>query len=135
MEIFFKQRQDGTYFGEFHETKPNGYITQAELPTIEPTASDLINAEYNRYLKRKTDGENAYLMLSAEFRMAKLSGQISEQAHLYIENLLKPVRDEIMFGQWKEALRLLEAFGVEQVGSELYNRLHLQISDYITENY
>ena len=37
MEIFFKQRQDGTYFGEFHETKPDGYITQAELPTIQVT--------------------------------------------------------------------------------------------------
>ena len=34
MEIYFKLNTDGTYFGEFHETKPEGYITKEELPTI-----------------------------------------------------------------------------------------------------
>lgn len=37
MEIFFKQRQDGTYFGEFHETKPEGYLIKEELPVVEIT--------------------------------------------------------------------------------------------------
>jgi len=33
MEIFYKQKADGSYFGEFHEVQPQGYITQNELPT------------------------------------------------------------------------------------------------------
>jgi hypothetical protein len=33
MEIFYKQKTDGSYFGEFHEVQPQGYITQSELPT------------------------------------------------------------------------------------------------------
>ena len=135
MEIFYKQKTDGTYFGEFHEVQPQGYITKEELPTIEPNPIDLVNLEFQKYLQRKTDGENAYLQISAEFRMAKISGDISEEAHLYIENLLKPIRDEIMFGQWMEGLRLLELIGIEQIGEELYNRLHLQINNYVTENY
>ena len=35
MEIYYKLNEDGTYYGEFHETKPEGYITKEELPTIE----------------------------------------------------------------------------------------------------
>jgi ribosome assembly protein YihI (activator of Der GTPase) len=35
MEIFYKEKQDGTFYGEFHETKPSGFITQEELPIIE----------------------------------------------------------------------------------------------------
>jgi len=135
MEIYFKQKSDGTYFGEFHEVQPQGYITKEELPTIEPNPIDLVKLEFEKYLQTKTDGENAYLQISAEFRMAKISGDISEEAHLYIENLLKPIRNEIMFGQWMEGLRLLELIEIELIGDELYNRLHLQISNYVTENY
>jgi len=91
--------------------------------------------EFNCYLRRKSDGENAYLKLSAEFRLAKLSGQISEETHSYLEELLTPVRNEIMFGQWKKALDILENLGVEQIGADLYNRLYTQISLYINDNY
>lgn len=93
------------------------------------------NIEFQIYLKRKKDGEQAYLKISAEFRLAKLNGVISEETHRFIENILKPVRNEVMFGQWKEALFILEEIGNSQIGNELYNRLHLQISNYINENY
>ena len=48
MEIYFKQKADGTYFGEFHEVQPQGYITQNELPTqvvseVVPTEVKSIN--------------------------------------------------------------------------------------------
>jgi len=103
--------------------------------TEEEISYEIVEHEFQKYLQRKTDGENAYLQISAEFRMAKISGAISEEKHLYIENLLKPVRDEIMFGQWMEGLRLLELIEIEQIGDELYNRLHLQISNYVSKNY
>jgi len=91
--------------------------------------------EFQTYLKRKSDGEMSYLKLSAEFRLAKLSGQISEETHSYIEELLTPVRNEVMFGQWKKGLSILESLGVAQIGVDLYGRLHAQISNYIIENY
>lgn len=93
------------------------------------------NNEFQLYLKRKADGENAYLKISAEFRVLKLSGVITEETHQLIEDHLKPVRNEVMFGQWKDALRLLEDLGTTPVGAELYDRLHFQISNYISENY
>ena len=43
MEIFYKQKADGSYFGEFHEVQPQGYITKEELPTIE--VSEVVPAE------------------------------------------------------------------------------------------
>jgi hypothetical protein len=98
-------------------------------------ASESLELETQRYVKRTQDGINAYAKISAEFRLAKLSGQISEQAHGYIENLLIPVRNEVLAGQWISALMKLEALGVVQVGQELYDRLHLQLTNYITQNY
>jgi hypothetical protein len=74
---------------------------------------------------------DAYLKISAEFRVAKLSGQISEAEHKAIEELLIPVRDEIRAGQWISGLIKLEALGSENIGVTLYDRLHLQISNYI----
>ena len=43
MEIFYKEKQDGTFYGEFHEIKPVGFITKEELPIIE--AEELVPAE------------------------------------------------------------------------------------------
>lgn len=104
-----------------------------ELP--EPTQEEIQNLEFQQYLKRKYDGEQAYLKLSAEFRLAKLSGIITEEAHSAIEEILTPVRNEVMFGQWKKGLSILELIGSNQIGISLYDRLHLQISNYISENY
>lgn len=107
--------------------------TNNEIITVE--VSIAAENEFQSYLKRKADGENAYLKLSAEFRLAKLYGQISEETHSYLEELLTPVRNEVMFGQWKKGLSILESLGVAQIGEDLYNRLHLQISEYILNNY
>lgn len=93
------------------------------------------NKEFELYLKRKSDGETAYLKLSAEFRLAKLSGAISEEEHSALEELLTPVRNEVMFGQWKKGLELLEKIPVEMIGNSLYNRLHTQLTAYINQNY
>lgn len=95
--------------------------------------SALIN-ETEMYKKRTQDGINAYAEISAEFRLAKLSGVISKEQHGAIEETLIPVRNEILAGQWISAKQKLETISVA-IGSDLYNRLHTQISNYIAENY
>lgn len=91
--------------------------------------------EFELYLKRKSDGETAYLKLSAEFRIAKLNGLISEESHSHIEECLTPVRNEIMFGQWKKGLEILESIDSDTIGDELYGRLLIQLKEYISKNY
>lgn len=94
-----------------------------------------IDLETERYVKRTRDGVEAYAKISAEFRLAKLNGQISEQTHGYIESTLIPVRNEVLAGQWISAKMILESIGALNIGDELYDRLHGQITNYINDNY
>lgn len=100
----------------------------------EQQAKELLRIETEKYKKRTLDGINAYAEISAEFRLAKLSGVLTEEQHGAIEAILIPVRNEVLAGQWISALQKLEEIGVV-IGVELYNRLHTQISNYIAENY
>ena len=97
-------------------------------------ASEILREETERYRKRQCDGVTAYAEISAEFRLAKLSGVLTEEQHGAIESILIPVRNEVLAGQWISAKQKLEEIGIV-IGSELYNRLHTQISNYINENY
>lgn len=101
----------------------------------EQTISQRKENEKQMYIKRTNDGIDAYAEISAEFRLAKLSGQITEEAHAHIERTLIPVRNEVLAGQWISGLKELELIGIDAIGQQLYDRLHLQISNYITENY
>jgi hypothetical protein len=112
-------------------TDISNYKQVLESQIIDPS---ILN-EFELYKKRKADGENAYLTLSAEFRILKQNGTISEATHNAIEEILTPVRNEVMFGQWKKGLEILTDIGNAQVGQTLYDRLHLLISTYILENY
>jgi hypothetical protein len=64
-----------------------------------------------------------------------LSGTIDDATHTYLENLLIPVRNEVLAGQWISAKQKLIVIGVAQVGEDLYNRLFEQLSEYIEINY
>ena len=101
----------------------------------EQTARQKKETETQLYIKRTNDGINAYAEISAEFRLAKLSGTITEETHAHIERVLIPVRNEVLAGQWISGLRELELIGREAIGQQLYDRLHLQMSNYINENY
>ena len=107
-------------------------ITQAEIDTN--LMSNALKNEAELYKKRQLDGINAYAEISAEFRLAKLSGVLSEEQHGVIESVLIPVRNEVLAGQWISARNILEEIGVS-IGVELYERLHNQITNYINENY
>lgn len=122
------------YTGNFVKPKWNG-TEYYESATPEYISSLQIVNETNLYLKRANDGRDAYAAISAEFRVAKLNGIITEEAHAVIERTLIPVRNEVLAGQWISALNELEIIGSVVIGLELYDRLHLQISNYIFENY
>ena len=101
---------------------------------IEQQTKEQLRKETEMYKKRTQDGINAYAEISAEFRLAKLSGILTEEQHGAIEAILIPVRNEVLAGQWISARQKLEEIGVV-IGVQLYNRLHTQISNYINKNY
>ena len=126
--------QNGTPLLNTQFVKPRlvgGVLIETHVTTTE----ELIEIEFAKYQQRERDGMDAYLKISAEFRVAKLSGQISEAEHKAIENLLIPVRDEIRAGQWISGLVKMEALGSQNIGVALYDRLYLQISNYIAQCY
>lgn len=94
-----------------------------------------LEIETKKYIKRSKDGCDAYAAISAEFRLAKLSGQISEETHSVIERTLIPVRNEVLAGQWISAKNELILIGNTIIGQQLYDRLLNQITNYISENY
>jgi len=110
-----------------------------EVIIIEPTSEELaqqaLQIETQKYIQRTQDGVNAYAALSAEFRLAKLNGILSEEQQKGIESILIPVRNEVLAGQWISGLQVLEVIGNSIIGVELYNRLHNLLTDYITANY
>lgn len=95
----------------------------------------LKEAEKQKYIQRIKDGQEKYAELSAEFRLAKLSGQIDDQTYSTIEEILVPVRNEVLAGQWMSALSKLETIGSANIGENLYNRLHNDIQTYINNSY
>jgi len=138
IEAFYGDVRSG-YTRDYSFVKPiwNGteFIETATAEEIANQQMEQLKArETEMYKKRTQDGINAYAEISAEFRLAKLAGIITEAQHGAIEETLIPVRNEVLAGQWMSALQKLEAIGVA-IGSELYDRLHTQISNYIAENY
>lgn len=110
------------------------YVSATERELAEIESKRLLKEETEMYRKRQCDGVTAYAEISAEFRLAKLSGLLTEEQHGAIEAILIPVRNEVLAGQWISARQKLEEIGIV-IGSELYNRLHTQMTNYINENY
>jgi hypothetical protein len=125
--VEYTEEPQGVEFEIIDKTPTPEEIAELQAQTLKARETEM-------YLKRAGDGIKAYAEISAEFRLAKLAGVISEEQHGAIEETLIPVRNEVLAGQWMSALQKLEAIGVA-IGSELYDRLHTQISNYIAENY
>ncbi|RZJ67693.1 MAG: hypothetical protein EOO50_05265 [Flavobacterium sp.] len=106
-------------------------------PGIHPSEAQeiAVEDEYCKYLKRKADGESAYLKISAKLRVSKLGGLINDEEHIAVESAIEPVRAEIVLGQWIGGKQKLEAIGSEIIGENFYNELLTIITSYIDENY
>jgi len=135
-ELLVNEQKGAIYFDE----NSNAFTYPIEqIIIVEPTQSELLeqalNNETQKYIQRTQDGVNAYAKLSAEFRLAKLNGILSEESQKGIEATLIPVRNEVLAGQWISALQILETIGFSIIGQSLYDRLHLLLTDYISANY
>jgi hypothetical protein len=109
------------------------YNSDYEFPS--DVAERIVSEETQRYIQRTDDGVKAYAKISAEFRLAKLAGTIDDATHTYIENLLTPVRNEVLAGQWISAKQKLIIIGEVAVGTVLYDRLITKLTNYIEINY
>jgi len=128
----------GTIYFDIPENVFAYPIEQIPIPlpkTAEELQQESLDSETEKYIQRTQDGANAYAKISAEFRLAKLSGAITSQAHAVIESTLIPVRNEVLAGQWISGLRELESIGSGIIGIDLYTRLLNQFNDYIAANY
>lgn len=106
-------------------------ITQIRL-------AEAILTETEKYKQRMIDGQNKYAEISAKFRLLKLSGIITEESQRDIENLFKPVRDEVLAGQWVDAkiqLELLEQISIDMGKHDLYLEIWNIVNDYILQSY
>ena len=115
--------------------KLNNKPAETEELTADEAKAINQNTEFDLYMNRKEDGIRRYLMISAEFRLAKLGGDITPEFHILLEDTLKPVRDEMVLGQFKNALRFLEAIGSSVITVVNYDRFHLSLTKSITKTY
>lgn len=106
-----------------------------EEEETEKLALEQLSYETAKYIQRSKDGQEAYAKISAEFRLAKLNGQITEEAHAIVEKILIPVRNEVLAGQWMSAINELISIGSELIGESLFYRLYSQIDNYIQYSY
>jgi hypothetical protein len=122
--------------GSLYFDQVNDVVT---FPVIEMSAEELeennLELETERYKKRASDGINSYAKMSAEFRLAKISGLMTNESHYALENILRPVRDEVLAGQWITAKSLLLEIGSDAIGDDLFSKVLNLITDYITINY
>jgi hypothetical protein len=94
-----------------------------------------LDEETQKYIQRTNDGILSIAKFSAELRLAKLAGLISEDSHKAIDALLTPIRTEILAGQWISGKQLLEELGANTIGQQLYDRIYNEINNYILLNY
>lgn len=97
---------------------------------------DLIADEADRYIERIQDGLMMSINLMAELRVSSVQLNLPREVNKYIEDKLNKVKINIDRGWWVTALEELESTIVEgYFTQELYDRLHVAISDYILINY
>lgn len=97
-------------------------------------AAVTIENEYQLYVQRKKDGEEYHLRICAELRVMKLANGITQDQYDAIYKATAPTRNEIISGQWLSGLKEFEKLnGV--LSPTLYNRIHTDITNYITLNY
>ena len=112
-----------------------GSLTDTDDLCEEEVLATMLTHEFEKYQQRKEDGINAYLLLSAELRLAKIGGVISNEAHRAIETALEPIRAEVVLGQWIGAKEKLEELGDYIIGEQMYQKLYNIITNYISTHY
>jgi len=108
-------------------------LTNEEIQEIEKLKEQEI--ESNKYIQRIQDGQNMYAQISSKFRLAKLNGELDQATHEFIEETFRPVREEVLAGQWITAFEIVQRIESQFVGSTIFEEIKTTIENYITENY
>ena len=91
--------------------------------------------EYIKYQNRVAVGKDRYLKLCGEFRVSRDKGEITQEFYELLEDVLEPIRTEIVNGQFITAKRKLIVIGSELITEEFYNRFLNTIEQDIQELY
>jgi len=97
--------------------------------------SMMIAEETIKQLKRKNDGVDAIAQLSGEYKVMVQLGYVTEEENKASTELLIPVSNFILLGEWKFALDKLNEIGIETIGANLFYKLEAILTGYIAENY
>ena len=124
------------YLGSIYFDKESDVYTYEVLQyTPEQIEQNKVNNEFTQYQIRQQRGLESYLKLCAEFRISKEEGKLTPEHYAAIEEVLIPVRDELVNGQFITAKTKLEQIGFDVIGEDLYNRFIDSLNKDIEELY
>ena len=119
----------------YFDNENDVYTFRIETYTEEQIIFNKNESEYIKYQNRIKKGKEKYLKICAEFRNSRDRGEITQEFYEDLEDILKPVRDELVNGQFITAKRKLISIGSSQITQELYDRFHDSIQTDINELY
>lgn len=96
-----------------------------------------LDLEFEKYVIRKKDGENMFLRLMAEIRLARLSNNLPLSWSDNILHAFEKVKQNVIDGQWKTAQVECDKIEVDGVivTQSFFNRIKATIDEYILSNY
>lgn len=134
--IQYKKQGNGQDSWIIRYLDENGENVQLPEIIYEDPSLSPIEEEKLKYDQRVKDGMDEYLMLMAELRLNSIANNLPREVNKYIEEKLESVRIQVVSGQWWSALEKLETVVVESyLTQELYDRIYLKITTYISESY
>lgn len=115
----------------FEKTQPEGYIL---IGVDNPLIDDLIIKKYDEY---QLAGIKYFKDTRVEFVKARISGLISSESIIVIENALKDVKSNLISGDWKTAELILiqNVTRGDIVSNELYDKILFDFQEYLLNNF
>lgn len=102
-----------------------------------PAVQSALDLEFEKYGIRKKDGENMFLRLMAEIRLARLSNNLPLSWSDNILHAFEKVKQNVIEGQWKTAQVECDKIVVDGVivTQAFLNRIKNTIDSYVLLNY
>ena len=117
----------------YFDTDNDIYTYEVATYSDEEIAEQKEQKEYNLYLQRQTEGLNLYLKYEAKWRLTYLDGVITKEEFNAIEEVYKPVRLELGFGQLKTAQIVLDGINEVEYYNDIKNDLEILIEQLYEE--
>lgn len=104
--------------------------TYSEGASLGQKISVAVELKMSENASRREDGIKAYEQVASEMDVYVSMGIISSAEFDYISSVMKPVRNEIVNGRWKEGLNILVGLK-PQLDDKTYNKFYKIIADYL----